>query len=134
MLPAHLSSFISSIAMSTSKVHCLVITYDNTINGSMFPVHVGLNEGVVELKEKITLSLAPTDPYYSRHLKVYRCEGTTFDDEDEQARQNQVNEAFSSAGTARLFGVRGILAEIPTAETLPVKMSSISNLLSMRQV
>jgi hypothetical protein len=119
--------------MSTSKVYCLVITHDNTISGSMFLVHVGLNEGVGELKKKIALSLAPTDPYYSRHLKVYRCEGTTFDDEDEQNLQNQVNEAFSSAGTARLFGVRGILAEIPTAETLLVKMSSISNLLSMRQ-
>ena len=111
--------------MSTSAVHCLLVTHDNTISGSIFPVRVGLDEGVGELKEKIALSLGPSDPYYSRHLKVYRCEGTAFDDEDEQKLQNQVNEAFSLGGTARLLGIRGVLADIPRTEILLVKMSSM---------
>ena len=111
--------------MSTSAVHCLLITHDNTISGSMFLVRVGLDEGVGELKEKIALSLAPSDPYYNRHLKVYRCEGTAFEDEDEQKLQNQVNEAFSLGGTARLLGIRGVLADIPRTEILLVKMSSM---------
>ena len=111
--------------MSTLAVHCLLVTHDNTISGTIFIVDVGFNETVGELKTKIASMVAPTDPCYSRHLKVYRCEGTAFDDEDEQKLQNQVNEAFSLGGTARLFGIRGVLADIPRTEMLLVKMSSM---------
>jgi hypothetical protein len=89
--------------MSTSRVYCLLITHDNTVDGQGFRVDVDPNDDVMEFKNKVVIAVPEAVVGYSpRILQVYRCPKTIFDDTDPQKLQEQVNQAMSLGGNARL--------------------------------